>query len=156
MSEIKYRILEFLKYLNVGQTKFEETVGLSRGSINNIKGGISSKTLNKISDKYPVLNTSWLLTGEGAMLKQTAETEQHADISNTFADTSNPDNKKTMEMLNKMLSVIDRQSSHIEALLGQNGILLTEIQKGGDRADRMISLIEQMNGVYYTPKKEAI
>jgi hypothetical protein len=67
--KMKERLIEFLAYLGIGQTKFEEFVGLSRGLINNIKGGISSNTINKISEKYPELNTDWLLTGEGEMLK---------------------------------------------------------------------------------------
>lgn len=65
---IKDRLLKFLSYLEVGQTKFEEKVGLSRGLVNNIKGNISTGTLNKISAAHPELNVNWLLSGEGEML----------------------------------------------------------------------------------------
>ena len=65
---IKKRILEFLSHLGIGQTKFEENVGLSRGLINKIKGDISLSTVNKILSKYPELNKEWLLSGEGDML----------------------------------------------------------------------------------------
>jgi transcriptional regulator with XRE-family HTH domain len=66
---MKQRLLLFLNYLDVGQTKFEDQVGLSRGLINKIKNGIHPNSLKKIKEKYPELNTTWLLTGEGEMLK---------------------------------------------------------------------------------------
>ena len=69
---MKKRLLEFLAYLEIGQTKFEEKTGLSRGLINNIKGNISIKSLNKISLCYPELNMHWLQTGEGKMLRSEA------------------------------------------------------------------------------------
>jgi phage repressor protein C with HTH and peptisase S24 domain len=71
---MKERLIEFLAYLGIGQTKFEEKVGLSRGLINNIKGEISLKTLRKITQSYPELSEDWLKTGEGKMLKSTKKT----------------------------------------------------------------------------------
>lgn len=65
----KQRLLEFLSYKEIGQTKFEEICGLSRGLVNNIKGSISTASANKIASAFPELNTIWLLTGEGEMLK---------------------------------------------------------------------------------------
>jgi phage repressor protein C with HTH and peptisase S24 domain len=67
---MKNRLLEFLKYLGIGQTKFEEKVGLSRGLINKIGEGISSATIFKISKVYPELNPEWLISGKGGMLKE--------------------------------------------------------------------------------------
>lgn len=66
---MKGRLIQFLAYLEIGQTKFEEKVGMSRGHINNLGENISSKTLAKIKKAYPELNEQWLLTGEGNMLK---------------------------------------------------------------------------------------
>jgi len=65
----KDRLLDFLSYKKIGQTKFEEICGLSRGLVNNIRGSISSKTMQKIESVFPELNLTWLLTGEGEMLK---------------------------------------------------------------------------------------
>jgi SOS-response transcriptional repressor LexA len=66
---MKERLIEFLAHLGMGQNKFEEKVGLSRGLINKIGEGINSTTMNKIVTAYPELNKNWLLTGEGKMLK---------------------------------------------------------------------------------------
>jgi hypothetical protein len=68
---VKERIVMFIKYLNMGQTAFEKSCGLSNGLVNNIKGSISEKSLQKISQKYPDLNTTWLMMGDGQMLRNT-------------------------------------------------------------------------------------
>lgn len=64
----KSRLLLFLKHLGIGQGKFENYAGLSNGYINNLKGNIGSKQLQKICDAYPELNSVWLVTGKGVML----------------------------------------------------------------------------------------
>ena len=74
MSVIKERLTEFLTYKGIGQIKFAEAAGLSRGFVNVLGDGISSKSLNKISQAFPELNTLWLTTGEGEMLKTTNNT----------------------------------------------------------------------------------
>jgi hypothetical protein len=68
-ENIKYRILVFLKYLGIGQGKFEANCGIGNGTINNIKDGISSPKLEKILNTYPELNMDWLISGKGDMLK---------------------------------------------------------------------------------------
>jgi len=65
---MKKRLIEFLKYLGIGQDKFAKNVGLSRGYVNNTKENITMKTVDKILKAYPELNKNWLLTGEGEML----------------------------------------------------------------------------------------
>jgi len=69
MSEQKNRLLEFLKHLGIGQNAFEKKVGISNGYIAHLKVSIGSGVLLKITNTYPELNTEWLLTGEGEMLK---------------------------------------------------------------------------------------
>ena len=66
----KERLLEFLKYNEMGQTAFEERVGLTRGYISKVKKDIGSSMVTKIAEIYPDLNVNWLVTGEGKMLKE--------------------------------------------------------------------------------------
>lgn len=68
-SNVKSRLTAFLKYLGIGQAKFAENVGLSRAFANNVGDSIRTDNLAKITAAYPELNTVWLLTGEGEMLK---------------------------------------------------------------------------------------
>lgn len=66
MSDLKSRLVEFARaQYDMGQNKFEEYCGISRGIINAIKDtGISTTTLTKIIVKCPELNVRWLLLGE--------------------------------------------------------------------------------------------
>jgi len=65
----KNRLLEFLAHLDIGQNAFEKNAGIANGYISHNKGSIGSDILAKISAAYPELNTVWLLTGEGDMLR---------------------------------------------------------------------------------------
>ena len=74
----KERLMTFLKSENIGQNTFEKKVGWSTGYINNIKSSIGSDKISSIIKEYPLLNLSWLLTGEGEMLR-TATDDSAAD-----------------------------------------------------------------------------
>ena len=73
-STIKSRLALFLKHLGIGQAKFATIIGASKGFANNVGDSIRTEKLDKIKEHYPELNITWLLTGEGDMLK-TPETE---------------------------------------------------------------------------------
>ena len=73
---VKDRLLEFLAYLGIGQTKFEQLTGLSRGLVDKMSDGITTRTINKISKVYPELNIVWLQTGEGQMLLESCPAKQ--------------------------------------------------------------------------------
>lgn len=81
---VKERLILFLKYKEIGQKKFADTVGLSAGYVNAIRNSIQPATLDRISMHFPELNTGWLLTGEGEMLKDNrinlSGTISHKDI----------------------------------------------------------------------------
>ena len=68
-ENFKERLLQFLKYLKIGQGKFESNCRIGNGTVNNIRDGISSPNLEKISNRYPELSMDWLITGKGEMLK---------------------------------------------------------------------------------------
>lgn len=65
---VKQRLIQFIKYKGIGQGKFEKTVGLSNGYINQLRHSPSLQKIQMIIGAYPDLNQSWLLTGEGEML----------------------------------------------------------------------------------------
>lgn len=66
------RIKEFILYKGVSIRSFEENVGCSIGVINRCitkNTDLTVTNLMKIINKYPELNSEWILTGEGTMLK---------------------------------------------------------------------------------------
>lgn len=58
----------FVDYLNISKREFYNKTGISRGTLNN-STGITEDTLAKIFAIYNVINSQWLLTGEGEMLR---------------------------------------------------------------------------------------
>lgn len=70
---VKSRLLEFVAYTQMSKRKFQEKIGVSNSYIQNISESIGADIMNRISIQYPELNITWLLTGEGEMLKKTVE-----------------------------------------------------------------------------------
>ena len=70
VNNLKQRLIEFIKYKDLSQQKFETRCGLSNGYVNNITKGIGAEKLADISRQFPELNTDWLLTGAGEMLNE--------------------------------------------------------------------------------------
>lgn len=77
MLTVKERLIAFIKEKGLSQSRFEKSVGLSNGFVNNISKGIGADKLQKILCVYPDLNSIWLLTGEGEMLKKDSEKPSH-------------------------------------------------------------------------------
>lgn len=66
---LKQRVSEYCNYRNIAVSKFESLAGISNGYFNNIKKRPSDEKIENIHRAFPDLNTSWLMTGEGEMLK---------------------------------------------------------------------------------------
>lgn len=68
-NSVKNRLIDFLKYKEISQSKFEQLCGISNGYVNNIRKGIKSEMFDKkIAPIFPELSKTWLLLGEGSML----------------------------------------------------------------------------------------
>lgn len=148
-KEQRDRLLLFVDYLNITKKAFEEATGLSNGYIGSIRKGIGHKAIELISNQYPELNISWLLTGEGKMLKENVGNEEG---SSKFADNNlifNLKDTETMTILSEMMTVITRQSLQIDRLI-------TEMEKSSERTDRMLDIIEHVNGIGGSQKKQAV
>lgn len=70
---VKDRLLDFVAYTGLSRRKFQEKINVSNSYIQNISEGIGADVMNRISIQFPDLNTSWLLTGEGEMLKSSSD-----------------------------------------------------------------------------------
>lgn len=63
----KDRLITFIGTTGLSPSAFEKKTGLSNGYVNNIRKSIGEDALTKILVKYPTLNKSWLLLGDGEM-----------------------------------------------------------------------------------------
>lgn len=71
------RIIEFHEYLKAekgygGRNVLERSIGKSEGYLSNAlkkKSDVSNDVVTAIIEQFPIINPTWLLTGEGSMLK---------------------------------------------------------------------------------------
>lgn len=66
---IKQRLKDFIEYKGISTRQFCLSIGASPAFVANMVKSIQPDRINSIANQYPELNTGWLLTGEGSMLK---------------------------------------------------------------------------------------
>lgn len=128
MKEIIIKLLDYSK-LNVKQ--FSEKLGMKRGqAIYDIMSGktrrISEKLANQIISEFPEINRSWLLTGEGEMLKDTSANAENHSVS--IAGTEIKENRINVnadETIASLIAEVAAQRRLTEIALKQNSDLIT-------------------------------
>lgn len=69
MDQQKERLNEFLKYKGMSMRTFETKLGLYSCAISKAKNPFSPERIRRIQEEFQDLNTIWLLTGVGPMIK---------------------------------------------------------------------------------------
>lgn len=117
METVKDRIITYIKYIGISQKRFEETVGVSNGYVNNVKASPSSTVLQKIFSACPDLNKDWLLTGEGPMLtSDLSGSVSQQSSGNVVGSVGGGAVEDMATALRKALGTIETQSSTISTL----------------------------------------
>lgn len=80
---VKQRLMEFADFRNLSISKFESLCGLGNGYVGKLKSEPGSRKLEDILNAFPELNRTWLLYGEGEMLKRDNRTTFSGDITIT-------------------------------------------------------------------------
>lgn len=124
---IKDRLILYIKHLNISVRKFEENCDLANGYIKNIRLSITPDKLRKISLHYPELNTGWLMTGEGEMLKSSVNIENGDNSTQVIGDGNHVSAPSTLD---KALDEIAAQRRLVE--------------KAQEQMDRLIGVLEKM------------
>lgn len=83
---VKERLTEYLKSKKISKSAFGRDIGVSSAYIASIRKSIQPDKLQRIALKYPDLNTEWLLTGEGKMLKSESSPKPHSGANIPFYD----------------------------------------------------------------------
>lgn len=66
---VKERIIEYTKFKEISTREFCRIIGVSETYVNSMRNSIQPDKLVRIVHAFPDLNTEWLLTGEGEMIK---------------------------------------------------------------------------------------
>lgn len=101
---VKERLEEYILYKGLKKREFSRMVGKSPAFVTNISKGISNDVLNSISNQFPDLNVTWLLTGkEDMILRENADsTEKSVEIS-----------KEAWGVLKEQATIMSRQMDSI-------------------------------------------
>ena len=107
---VKERLKEFIQYEKIPVRRFEERVGVSFGYVNAIRVSIQPEKITSIAREFPNLNTGWLLTGEGEMLK--SESKKNTE----FEKDSILMSREVFEQFKQYTEIILSQQRTIEIL----------------------------------------
>lgn len=69
---VKSRLIEFIDYKGMSRRSFSLGIGASSSFVNSISKSIGTEYIDRIKEKFPELNISWLMTGDGQMLNGSA------------------------------------------------------------------------------------
>ena len=99
------RIAIFIHFKKITPHAFEQKIELSNGYFSKqLKhlGSVGSDILLKIYQAYPELNILWVLTGEGQMLKEDVQQNEHINeiILEDFTNKYTSENKKLKKLEN--------------------------------------------------------
>lgn len=69
-DSVKQRLVSYLEYKKISKSEFGRRIGVSASFVGSMRKSIQPDKVNSIAVEFPDLNTGWLLTGEGSMLKE--------------------------------------------------------------------------------------
>ena len=72
---IKERLLAYIRYKHLNTAEFQRAIGVSGAYVQNMVAGINAKKLRTIEEKFPDLDTDWLIYGTGEMIKPVSEAD---------------------------------------------------------------------------------
>lgn len=140
---VKDRLLSFLNYLEIGQNKFEKNVGLSIGYLNKLRHEPSPSKLRMIINKYPQLNSDWLLTGEGEML-QSGNVINNGDNSIAAINSRVSTNRSDVRVLEEKINSLNQRINSLKQQLVEKDKRLEEKDKLIEEKERLIQLYKKM------------
>ena len=131
---VKERLTKYLREKGIGRNRFESMAGISAGYITNLKKAPGADILVKILNAAPDLNKSWLLTGEGEMLKTQVITGD-----NNVQVGGNASNVNAGGALCMALAEIAKAHDLMDKMQSESVRRTAKMQ---EQMDRLISIIE--------------
>lgn len=131
-TTVKDRLILFIEYKGISKNAFEKACGLSTRYVSNMRQSIQPDKIKKIALAFPELNTGWLLTGEGEMLKgEATPPRESASLQPDEPAEALPSQEDTL--IAELRAQIERLESKVDSLnqeLGEKNALLRLLRKG--------------------------
>ena len=132
---VKERLEEYIKYKGIKNSDFCREINVSGAFISSMRVSIQPDKLKSIALKFTDLNTEWLLTGEGDMLKSAVN--QNNVKGDNIQGHNVTVNKTQTEKFLEMIKTRDEQINKSQE----------QISKGQEQIDRLIGIIEKLNSI---------
>lgn len=68
-QSVKDRVRQFIKAKGINERRFCQMIGVSPSYVSSMRKSIQPDKISSIAEAFPDLNTGWLLTGDGDMMK---------------------------------------------------------------------------------------
>lgn len=137
MAKIKDRTLEYLKTSGITKQEFCEKTGISYSNMvgKSLQSEFGGDQIYEILQKFPDLNSDWLLLGRGEMLR--SATQSVGNIAHSTAVGVNVNgNDINISYDPLLLPTVESLSDSVAKLTAQNAQLLGELS-------RLISIVEK-------------
>lgn len=133
-STVKERLKEYISFKNISTRFFEKTTGLSYGYVGNMRVSIQPDKICSIASCFPDLNTGWLLTGEGEMLKtsQARRTSPNEPTQDSILDVYKEQivyYKEQIIAQQKEIQILNKQLGKLEGKLESAYELMEDLKK---------------------------
>ena len=131
-NSVKDRVILFIEYKGISKNAFERACGLSTRYVSNMRQSIQPDKIKKIALAFPELNTGWLLTGEGEMLKEEANNVREVSQLQP-SETGSPLPAQESALVAELRAQVERLESKIDNLnqeLGEKNALLRLLRQG--------------------------
>ena len=122
---VQSRLMNFITSKKISISDFERISGLSNGYVHKIKNSIGKRGLFEIQRAFPELNTDWLLTGGGEMLKPSS-----AAIANGDGSVAVSGNNNSHVMAGNETALLQERIKHLEDVLREKERLINVLMEG--------------------------
>lgn len=111
---VKERLVDYIKFKKMTNRGFSLSIGMSENYVASMRKSIQPSVIQKITEKYPDLNTGWLLTGEGEMLKNKEETKIDSRDESEIIEL-----KVQLKMLKELVAEKDQKIEQLNKEVGR-------------------------------------
>ncbi len=121
------RFYEFMHFKQLKARTVEMECGLSNGYLGKQrknKGSFGGNILRKLEQKFPDLNMTWLLSGEGQMLNT-----KYREVGTEMFDTVEEESMLYGSPQQEIIHLLRKQVEHMEAALSDKQKLILILEK---------------------------